>query len=397
VYDPSFSFTSGATPGPGAAYAFTRIGTSWVEQAKLTDPSGEVSDSLGWSVAVSGETAAIGVPSKYGGPYASLSSAGAVHVFVRGGSAWNEKAQLYSSKPWFGDNLGSSVAISGDTIVAGAPYDNTPGVEDVGSVTVFVRSGQGWSEEARLLASNGAQYELFGWCVALQDDWVVAGAPGTYYGPVTTPGSAYLFARSGTTWSQMPELLASDGASGDRFGTSIALSGDSTVIGRPYDDHAGGADAGSAYVFRLSPSSPVSYCTAGVSSSGCQATLSGAGTPSASAATGFLLQATGVEGQRTGMFLFGANGRQANPWGNGTSYQCALPPLSPCGLLPGTGTGGQCDGSFAQDLNALWSIKPGLNPGMGSTVQAQLWYRDPASTSSQTTSFSDAVEFGVGP
>jgi hypothetical protein len=195
----------------------------------------------------------------------------------------------------------------------------------------------------------------------------------------------------------MPKLGASNGVVGDNFGGSVALSGDAAVIGRPYDDHAGGVDAGSAHVFRLSPSSPVSYCTAGVSYSGCQAALSGTGTPSALASTGFFLQATGVEGNKTGMFLFGANGRQANPWGTSTSYQCALPPLSSCGLLPGAGTSGQCDGSFAQDLNALWSVKPGLNPGMGSTVQAQLWYRDPLSTSSQTTSFSDAIEFGVGP
>jgi hypothetical protein len=142
------------------------------------------------------------------------------------------------------------------------------------------------------------------------------------------------------------------------------------------------------------------YCTAGFSASGCQATISSIGTVSATAASGFDLVATGVEGSKDGIFFFAANGRQANPWGNGTSYQCVTPPVSRAGLLIGTGTTGQCDGAFSQDLNALWCPtcpKPNHNPGVAATVQAQLWYRDPMSTSNRTTSLSDAIEFGVAP
>ena len=140
-----------------------------------------------------------------------------------------------------------------------------------------------------------------------------------------------------------------------------------------------------------------SYCTAGTSASGCQATLSASGTPSATAATGFFLDAAGVEGQKDGLYFFGANGRQANPWGNGTSYQCVVPPVKRAGLLTGRGSAGQCDGSFSQDLHARWTAKPAQNPGPGAVVQAQLWYRDPQNTSNQTTSLSDALEFTVGP
>jgi hypothetical protein len=145
---------------------------------------------------------------------------------------------------------------------------------------------------------------------------------------------------------------------------------------------------------------PVGYCTAGTSASGCQALLSATGTASATAASGFTLQAGTVEGQKDGLFFFGTNGQQANPWGNGTSYQCVVPPVVRTPTTAGVGTSGLCDGSFALDLNALWCPtcpKPGKNPGPGATVQAQLWYRDPASTSNQTTSLSDAVEFGVAP
>ena len=145
------------------------------------------------------------------------------------------------------------------------------------------------------------------------------------------------------------------------------------------------------------PPSFTSYCTAGTSAAGCTAQLSATGAPSASAPSGFTLQASGVEGQKDGLFFFGTSGRQANPWGSGTSYQCVVPPVVRAGLLTGAGTLGQCDGAFAQDLNALWTAKPNKNPGAGALVQAQLWYRDPQNTSNQTTSLSDALEFAVNP
>jgi len=141
----------------------------------------------------------------------------------------------------------------------------------------------------------------------------------------------------------------------------------------------------------------VGYCTPGTSASGCQASLSTSGTPSASSGSGFLLSATSVEGAKDGLYFFGVNGRQANAWGNGTSLQCVTPPVKRAGLLNGTGTSGLCDGTFSQDLNAVWAANPSKNPGGGALVQAQLWYRDPQNTSNQTTSLSDAVEFLVCP
>ena len=141
----------------------------------------------------------------------------------------------------------------------------------------------------------------------------------------------------------------------------------------------------------------VSYCTAGTSASGCQAPISSIGTPSASAPNGFLLLASGVEGKKDGIFFFGTNGRQANSWGNGTSYQCVVPPVKRGSVLNGVGTAGICNGTFAFDLNAHWTAKPNANPGPGVLLQAQLWYRDPLNTSNQTTSLSDALEAGVCP
>jgi hypothetical protein len=141
----------------------------------------------------------------------------------------------------------------------------------------------------------------------------------------------------------------------------------------------------------------VSYCTAGTSASGCQAVLDSTGTASASAPSGFVVSASSVEGQKDGLFFFGDSGRQAAPWGSGSSYQCVVPPVARTSLLAGNGTAGVCDGALGEDLNARWTAKPAQNPGAGATVQVQLWYRDPFNSSNQTTSLSNAIEVVVQP
>ncbi len=156
----------------------------------------------------------------------------------------------------------------------------------------------------------------------------------------------------------------------------------------------------SAWAVRVEAVAFSNYCTAGVSASGCQAALSATGVPSATGTSGFYLAASGVEGAKDGLFFYGSNGRQANSWGSGTSFQCVVPPVRRAGLLAGSGTSGLCDGTFSQDLNALWCAacpSPLKNPGAGAVVQAQLWYRDPFNTSNQTTSLSAAIEFSVKP
>jgi len=144
-------------------------------------------------------------------------------------------------------------------------------------------------------------------------------------------------------------------------------------------------------------SAPTNYCTAGTSADGCQATLSAAGTASAGGAGAFNLMASNVAGDKDGLFFAGTMGAQANQWGNGTSFQCVVPPVKRYGLLGKTGTAGLCDGAFTQELNSYWQANSNKNPGPGATVWAQLWYRDPANTSNQTTSLSDAITFTVCP
>jgi glucose/arabinose dehydrogenase len=140
------------------------------------------------------------------------------------------------------------------------------------------------------------------------------------------------------------------------------------------------------------------YCTAGTSASGCAATLSSTGVPSVSAGSGFTIDTNNLEGQKDGLYFYGFNGAQANSWGSSSSFQCVVPPVIRTPLMAGVGTIGLCDGSMSMDFNAYWATAvPSKVPAPGQQVNVQLWYRDPASTSNQTTSLSDGLELTVCP
>jgi hypothetical protein len=376
--------------GNESAYVFVRGGRAWTEEAKLTASDADAGDYFGSSVSLAGNRALVGAREDD----ANGDEAGSAYVFVRSGTTWTEEAKLMASDPVALDHFGSSVSLSGDRALVGAPGTTPQGGK--GQAYVFVRNGTIWTEEAKLTASDGEPLDYFGTSVSLSGDTALVGAFGDDVSG-SQSGSAYVFVRSGTSWAEAQKLTASDGAAQDTFGDSVSLSGAAVLVGSKGDDD-NGSISGSAYVF--APPEPSVYCTAGISASGCQASIGHAGVASASASSGFSLVASGVEGSKDGLFFFGTHGQQANPWGNGTSFQCVVPPVVRTGLLSGSGTVGGCDGVFAQDLNALWCPtcpKPQKNPGVCATVQAQLWYRDPGSTSNQPTSFSDALEFVVHP
>ena len=143
----------------------------------------------------------------------------------------------------------SSVAISGDTVVIGALFDDGAAGFEQGSAYVFVRSGGVWSQQQKLEASDAAAGDVFGISVAISGDTVVVGAWLDDGAAGVDQGSAYVFVRSGGVWSQQQKLEASDAGAGDGFGLSVAISGDTVVISAVFDDGPAGADQGSAYVF----------------------------------------------------------------------------------------------------------------------------------------------------
>ncbi len=233
------------SPNSNSAYVFVRNGTTWTQQAKLTG-----SGRLGWSVAISGDTLVAGAPQSAGG--------GSAFVYVRNGTVWTQQAELIASDGVAGDNCissgvgfggaaGTGVAIDGDTILVGSGCHDHLG-DNSGAAYVFVRNGSNWAEQQELLATGGLVGEHFGWSVAIEGDTAVVGASGAEID--TLNGSAYIFTRSGSTWTQKNRLTAADGGPNDAFGV-VAIDGKTIVIGAPWygGGSADGSGSGAAYVF----------------------------------------------------------------------------------------------------------------------------------------------------
>jgi hypothetical protein len=229
----------GANTDQGSAYVFVRSGTTWSEQAILVASDGAAGDGLG-RAAISGDTVVVGA----NGDDASQGSA---YVFVRSGTTWSEQAKLVASDGAAGDQLGN-VAIDGDTAVVCAPFDDLGTNVDQGSAYVFVRSGATWSQQEKLIDSDGDGSDWFGGSVAISGETVLVGAQLKYVGSNPGQGSTFVFVRSGTTWSQQAQLTASDGAAGDQLGI-MAIDGDTVVVGAYIKDVGGNYAQGSAYIF----------------------------------------------------------------------------------------------------------------------------------------------------
>jgi len=236
----------------GAVYVFEEPQHGWAnatETAKLTASDEAGGDALGSSVAISGDTivAGAGQATVSGNSYQ-----GAVYIFVKPKGGWHnetEAAKLTASDGAQGDDLGGSVAISGDTVAAGAEFATVDDNEAQGAVYVFVKPKGGWHDEteaAKPTASDGAAYDNLGASVAASDDRIVAGASSAGIGGTTAQGAAYVFVKPKGGWRSEPQaakLTATDGAAYDNLGASVATSGDTIMVGAPAStaDHAGGA------------------------------------------------------------------------------------------------------------------------------------------------------------
>jgi hypothetical protein len=257
----------------GAAYVFVRSGTNWTQQAYLKASNTGAGDWFGFPVAVSGDTIVIGAKNEDSNATGvngnqtnnSATDSGAAYVFVRDGTNWVQQAYLKASNTGAGDHF-APVAISGDTLVVGAllegskatgingnQSDNT--ATDAGAAYIFVRNGTNWSQQAYLKASNTGAGDHFGSAVAISGDTLVVSAAheaskatgvngNQSDNSAMEAGAAYVFVRSGTNWSQQAYLKPSntrtfEGFFGEvpnssfEFGYSVAISGDTVVVGAP--------------------------------------------------------------------------------------------------------------------------------------------------------------------
>lgn len=226
----------------GSAYVFVRNGSVWIQQAKLTASDGSSGDNFGESVSFDGNTAVIGAFNDDD----NGSSSGSVYVFVRNGFDWSQQAKLIAGDAAAADQFGISVSVDGETALIGADRNDDNGTSS-GSAYVFVRSGSVWSQQAKLTASDAAAVDVFGASVSLDGDTALIGAYAND-DDGSNSGSAYVFARSGSLWSEQSKLTASDAAAADQFGRGVSIHGDTAVIGASRDDD-NGSDSGSAYVF----------------------------------------------------------------------------------------------------------------------------------------------------
>ncbi len=259
--------TDDSTFNAGAAYVFVRTpgGTTWTQQAYLKASNAAVRDVFGISVSVSGDTVVVGAAQEdsnatgVNGNQANNSAAdsGAAYVFVRSGTTWTQQAYLKASNTGANDLFGISVSVSGDTVVVGAygEASNATGVNgnptdnstfNAGAAYVFVRTpgGTTWTQQAYLKASNTGASDLFGYSVAVSGDTVVVGAPNEDSNATGVngngaddsfifSGAAYVFVRppGGTTWTQQAYVKAANTGAGDVFGVSVSVSGDTLVVG----------------------------------------------------------------------------------------------------------------------------------------------------------------------
>ncbi len=244
----AFGDTVSTQVNRGSVYVFVRSGSTWSFQQKLTADDGAANDIFGRSAAIAGDTIVVGAASADG---TSTIDQGAAYVFTRSGTSWSQQAKLTAVDGGALDFFGDSVAIAGDTVVVGATEDATGANTQQGSAYVFTRSGTTWSQQAKLTASDGTAFDYFGFSVAVDGDTAAIGTLQDV-GANFQQGSAYIFVRSGTTWSQQQKLTAADGAAGDSFGNSVFVLGDSLMVGAAGDTNGANARQGSAYIYTRS-------------------------------------------------------------------------------------------------------------------------------------------------
>jgi hypothetical protein len=221
----------------GAAYVYRYNGSQWTQEQKLLASDGATGDIFGYDVSVSGNVVVVGAP--YNDDVGSNSNSGSAYVYQYNGSTWVQEQKLLASDAALGDRFGWSVAVDGNVAIIGAP---------TGEGAYVFRFGSQWLQETELSASDGANEDNFGHSVSLSGDVALIGAFRHDHGPGPDSGAAYLYRYNGAAWPEEAELLPNDGSADDQFGSSVSVDGDVAVVGA-YRHATAAAASGSAYVY----------------------------------------------------------------------------------------------------------------------------------------------------
>jgi MYXO-CTERM domain-containing protein len=242
----AYNNTVDGKDGAGTAYVFVQSGSDWTQMAEITASDAAVDAYFGRSVSVSGDTAIVGAPY----PTAVNEANGAAYIFALAqDNSWPQQAKLTASDGNILDGFGSSVSVSGNTAIVGAPYHQVGGKAHAGAAYVFVQNGTTWTPQAELTAADEMAGDWFGSSVSMSGDYAVIGAPNHAVGNVSGAGTAYVFVRNGTMWSQQAELTAIDASTSDAFGSSVSLAGSNAIVGAFRHAVGNSQYVGAAYVF----------------------------------------------------------------------------------------------------------------------------------------------------
>jgi len=287
-----------SAPRSGAVYVFSRVGTTWTQEAYVKASNTGAADQFGLALALSADGSRLAVSARDEGSSAtgiggnqaddSFVQSGAVYVFSRAGTTWTQEAYVKASNTNFGARFGYSVSLSSDgaRLAVGSRYESSSATgvggnqadsstSGSGAVYVFSRVGTVWTQEAYVKASNTGAGDYFGWSVALSLDGtrLAVGAPfeassasgiggNQADDSALASGAVYVFSRVGTTWTQEAYIKASNTGASDQFGYSVSLSSDATrlAVGARFEASSatgiggnqadnGSTDSGAVYVF----------------------------------------------------------------------------------------------------------------------------------------------------
>ncbi|NNE68049.1 MAG: hypothetical protein HKN33_15915 [Pyrinomonadaceae bacterium] len=230
-------------PLSGSAYVFEARFPGWSQVGRFLPYDGQEDDLLGRAMDIDGDTLLISAVDDDLG-----TDSGSIYEFTRTSNGWYPREKIYLFGSTGGEQFGSALDLEGDTLVVGAP-SNDPNGNLSGSAHVFRRSGQTWQFPAHLLPSDGSEGARFGNAVAIDGNTIAVGAF-TDGEAGTGAGAVYVFTFDGFAWIEQQKIIGSDTEADDRFGTSLALQGDTLLIGSPRDDQAGN-NAGAVYFYEL--------------------------------------------------------------------------------------------------------------------------------------------------
>jgi hypothetical protein len=388
----------------GAAYVFDRVGNAWVQAAKLMGNDTLPFDAFGDSVSLFGDQALIGTGNKDG---PAGNAQGAAYVFENGPTGWTQVQKLLASDGAANNFFGQSVALLDTRALVGASGRSHPGAGNGGIVYAFEKTVSGWVQTQGFWADDTSTNDQLGVRMAISGDHVVVGADGDDEG-IGTSGSAYDFRLSGANWIEAGKLLAEDAATSDLFGLSVAISGNTTLIGAPGCDDActnnPNCESGAAYIFQLAPTAvQYGHCPSGApcnnvdNHGGCRNSTN-QGAVFAACASGSVttddlqLEVTHCPPNKLTLLFMGP-GQSTTIYGDGIRVASAL-----------NGVGVFRFGGLAADAQGMAMRGPGLvaqsqtfpqtagHIQPGTTWNFQIWYRDPQGPCHGGTNFSNGVQ-----